>query len=184
MWLAEDGVRRSGRHAAVSAFLRPAGGRQRCCAALGLEHPVLARLQKLKANHPSNGLEILFRPNHPHQRNKAFRSGQLESRPNLDLPLRRETPSAASHIRGLNVIFKLVAKLIATRNLEPYLQMHTLGFSRDEVLDRRILVFHKFDWIFGTRNQFAYLRVSKNPTQDKRESRLWVARLLRSCGKG
>ena len=164
-------------------FFGPLSGWQRRGAALGLQHPVFAGLQELKANHPPNCLEILFHPNHPHQRNKSFRPGQFESRPNLDLPLRRETSSAASYIRGFNVILKLIAMLIATRNLEPNLQMHTLGFSGDEVPDRRLLFFHKFDWIVGTLNQIAYLRVSKNPTQDKRQSWLWVVRVAHKLTK-
>lgn len=66
------------------------------------------------------------------------------------------------------MIFKLVAKLIASRNLETNLEVHALGFSRDEVLDGLLLFFHKVDWLVGALNQFAYLRVSKNSTQDKR----------------
>src|SRR4026209_3009181 len=97
----------------ISGFLRYTGWRQRGRAALSLQHPVLARFQELKANHPTNCLEVFLHPNHAHQGNEALWPRQLESRTTPDLPLRRETAATASHICGLNMIFKLVPKLIA-----------------------------------------------------------------------
>jgi len=110
----------------VSSLLRYSWSWQRCRAVLRLEHPVLTGLQELETDHPTDGLEVFLDPNHAHQRDETFRTCQFEGRSNLDLPFRREASSTTAYVHGLDVIFKVVAKLIAACNFKPDFQMYTL----------------------------------------------------------
>jgi hypothetical protein len=48
--------------------------------------------------------------------------------------------------------------------------MHALGFSRDEVLDRWLLFFHKLDWIAEVSTSLRILEFPKNQLKTKGRS--------------
>ena len=58
--------------------------------------------------------------------------------------------------------------------------MDSLGLSRDEVLDRRLLFFHKLEWVVAASTSVRILEFPKNQLKTKAGNPRWFVRVERS----